>query len=261
MKMLWYKYWLDSRWVFVLVPTLVILGAVFILALPDDAAKWVANLQRLRGWSTTESPDTLRSLNSYQGVIWAVWFKGWMLYIWPLLAVALGLNLILPDSPTGGSGLAPQFGLSLPVTRRRLLTVGAMTHALELGGLALGSSLVVPLLASLSGRGYSVADAVVYALLITGGSLVFLSLAFLLINLIGTWWLAGVIAVGVTMILYLSSYIRGLEVPRWNFLYRTMSGESYFLNGEVPWAGLFITLVLAAAIFYLAVRLFERRDF
>jgi hypothetical protein len=40
-----------------------------------------------------------------------------------------------------------------------------------------------------------------------------------------------------------------------------MSGESYFLNGEVPWSGLFIALVLAAAIFYLAVRLFERRDF
>jgi hypothetical protein len=42
---------------------------------------------------------------------------------------------------------------------------------------------------------------------------------------------------------------------------RIMSGATYFRTGELPWIGLGVSLAVAAAMFYLSLRIVERRDF
>jgi hypothetical protein len=47
--------------------------------------------------------------------------------------------------------------------------------------------------------------------------------------------------------------------PWWNIL-GVMAGESYFYHGQIPWVGLFISLILSAVFILTAARIYERRD-
>src|SRR5436305_870036 len=65
----------------------------------------------------------------------------------------------------------------------------------------------------------------------------------------------GALAVGVAQVRALPHDVRSSP---W---LRVMTGDSYYLRGQVPWAGLAISLAIAAAMIAMAVRLIERRDF
>jgi hypothetical protein len=44
-------------------------------------------------------------------------------------------------------------------------------------------------------------------------------------------------------------------------VYKVMTGESYFTTGVLPWAGLAACLAAGLAMFFVSLRLLERRDF
>jgi ABC-type transport system involved in multi-copper enzyme maturation permease subunit len=259
--MLWYKSWLDTRWAFLFL-LIILIGfcAAQVLGEPYEPAKWLAKLQQPRGRFSGASPAVMEMLASYQGYVWAKWFRNSFLFIWPIWAVTMGFALMVRDCGFGVSGLTPQFTFSLPITRRRLLVVGAATGVLELAVLGIGASLALPVLSRLMGQSYAVADTVVYSLMAIAAGLVFYSFAFLLSIIFNSWWQAMVVGEGLHLMLSLP-YTGIAPLPRWNALYRIMSGERYFMSGEIPWIGLIVSLALAAGMFLLAVRIFERRDF
>jgi hypothetical protein len=259
--MLWYKTWLDTRWASLIFLVLLIgVCATTVVLNPYDSAEWLAKLQQSGGIFGAVSPEMRGTLASYEGYIWAKWFRNVLLLVWPCCAVTMGFALMVRDCGFGVSGLTPQFTLSLPITRRRLLVVGAATVILELTLAGLVIALSVPVLSRLVEQRYAVTDAIIYSALTMAGSLVFFSLAFLLTVIFNHWWPAMLIGEGVHFVLCLP-YTGITPFPRWNLLYRFMSGERYFTSGEVPWTGLAVSVVFAVAIFYAAVRIFERRDF
>ena len=44
-------------------------------------------------------------------------------------------------------------------------------------------------------------------------------------------------------------------------VFRLMTGDTYFLRGEVPWLGVLACVAVTAGLVYASVRIVERRDF
>jgi len=267
--MLWYKSWLDTRWVFILYLALLIaFSAGLVLWNPYEAASWLEKLQRSSGRLAGASPRVIDILSSYQGYIWANWFRDWLLNLWPVFTLAIGSismgSIYSTDSTwgacAGGSGgAAPQFTLSLPVTRRRIVSIRAATGFVEMVVLAVMPSLLLPALSPLIGHHLPVTDVAIHALLMTVGGMVFFSFSFLLATIFSSWLKAFFILIGIHLVIW--PYQGATEFPWWSSIYRIMAGEAYLTTGQIPWVGLFISVALAVGLFYLAVRMFERRDF
>ena len=140
------------------------------------------------------------------------------------------------------------------------MAVGAATIVLELIVLGLGVSLLLPVFSRLIGQSYPLTDALVHALLMTMGGLVFFGFAFLVSTIFNNWWQAVFIGEGLHVALC-APYMGTAPFPRWNLVYQLVSGESYFRHGEIPWSGLLVSVALAAVMFYISVCIFERQDF
>jgi hypothetical protein len=57
------------------------------------------------------------------------------------------------------------------------------------------------------------------------------------------------------MFTFLTNGVREFSV------FRLMTGDTYFLRGEIPWLGVLACLAFAATLMYASVRIVERRDF
>jgi hypothetical protein len=44
-------------------------------------------------------------------------------------------------------------------------------------------------------------------------------------------------------------------------VFRLMTGDTYFLRGEIPWLGVLACVAFATTLMYASVRIIERRDF
>jgi hypothetical protein len=239
-----------------------LLFAVWRLPLEQtDLAQWFSSLQKREpGWSEG-SRGLLPLLNSYQGYMWYNWFKLLLLIMWPTCAVTMGATLVAASCPwmAGASGAAGLFTFSLPVSRRRVLLAHAALVAVEMMLVALVTSLIFPIAFRLIGADVAFGSAVVHALLLTLGGTVFISLTFLLTAVFNSQLKA--VTIGIVIVIALLFPIRPLEeFPWWN-VYHVMSGETYFRYGQIPWPGLLASLALSALMMFVAVRIYERRDF
>jgi hypothetical protein len=176
-----------------------------------------------------------------------------MYYLWTLFAV-----LLAADGPISQRRGAV-FTLSLPVSRLRLCAVRAAADLCELGLLALLPLLAVTLAAPAVGHSYALADALIHGVHLWAGGTAFYCLTLLLAALFEDRWrpilitLAVVIAVGAG-----TDFMPALGTfsP-----VRVMTGTGYFQTGTPAWTGIVVWPAAAAALFYCAVRLIEKRDF
>ena len=261
--MLWQKGWWETRRGFLLYLSTAITFVTIILYTwgPVDLAKWTSSLQtRATGWSDN-SRQLLPLLSSYHGYVWAHWFKLAMLGMWPIYAVTIGATFGAGSCAWmgGGTGAAGIFTISLPVSRRRVLLTHAVLVAVEMALIAFASSMMFPLISSMTGARFPFGSAIVHALLLSLGGMVFISLSFLLTVIFNNQGI--VIAIGLVAVFALFFPAREIEeFPVWN-VNHLMSGETYFRYGQIPWLELLAWIAIAAAILSLAVRIYERRDF
>jgi hypothetical protein len=260
--MLWQKSWWETRWGLLVFIGVMLLFAVWRLPLGQtDLAQWYSSLQKREPIWSEESRSLLPLLNSYQGYMWYNWFKLLLLIMWPTFAVTMGATLVAASCPwmAGGPGAAGLFTFSLPVSRRRVLLTHAALVAVEMMLVALAPSLMFPIAFRFIGADVAFGSAVVHALLLSLGGMVFVSLTFLLTAVFNSQLKA--VAIGIVIVFALLFPIRPLEeFPWWN-VYHVMSGETYFRYGQIPWLGLFASLAVSALMMFAAVRIYERRDF
>jgi ABC-type transport system involved in multi-copper enzyme maturation permease subunit len=259
--MIWYKTWLETRWGFIF--NVLLFAVLAFGAIPRDPAKLARRMARLQSASQqfgAEAERVIETLSSFQGTVWDSWFK-LLLTAWPMVAVAMGAILLHTTCQVMGSTQSGSvlYTLSLPVTRRRVLLAPAVMAAAELMALSLVPSVLLSFLCRLWGETFPVGEAVIYGLLVAVGGMVFFSFSFLLSTILKNGWTAIFIGWGVVIALWLPSW-RAEAHPWWSLL-RVMSGQDYLLNNQIPWIGLIICLALAAAMFSLSIRIFERRDF
>jgi ABC-2 type transport system permease protein len=253
--MLWYKAWLETRWRF-LIGLLLGAGSATLLVLMHPMFQ---NMQLeapdLGGELNEMVKEALKMASTFTGYVWSQWFGKNLLQVWSFFAILIGVGGIATEKASGSA----LWTLSLPVTRRRLFGVRAATGALELLALALLPSLLIPLLARFIGQSYPVGETLVYSLMLFAGGLFFYSMAILLSTLFGEQLKAVILGLAIVFAMALLPLLsKGLEPYSVSTL---MSGRQYFLTGELPLAGLAAYLLLAAALYLIALRVLERRDF
>ena len=253
--MLWYKFWLDTRWRF-LIGLVLLAGSAFSMAL---AYPRVLQLLPLVPSADTggEIGRRIREIallsREYRGYVWAQWFHQQPTQLGTLFAVLLGTGLV---SPSGGGAL---FTLSLPVSRERLVAVRAAAGLVEFFTIAVVSSLVFPMISPAVGQTYSVSGALVHALCWFLAGAVFYSLALLLSTVFSDIWRPLLLACTVAFALAMAELVFRDLAPY--SLFRVMSAESYFRTGSLPWTGLAASAAISAGVLYGAARNFARRDF
>jgi len=254
--MLWYKFWLDTRWRF-LVGLVLLAGSAFSIAL---AYPRVLQLLPLVPSADTggEIGRRIREIallsREYRGYVWAQWFHQQPTQLGTLFAVLLGTGGLV--SPSGGGAL---FTLSLPVSRERLVAVRAAAGLVEFLTIAVVSSLVFPMISPAVGQTYSVSDALVHALCWFSAGAVFYSLALLLSTVFSDIWRPLLLACTVAFALAMAELVFRDLAPY--SLFRVMSAESYFRTGSLPWLGVAASAAISAGVLYGAARTFARRDF
>lgn len=252
--MLWYKTWLDTRWMFYFGLGSFLLASVTTVFIYPVTLNKMAEKPDVHGRFLFLLHDMRLMKGGYAAYIWLMWFGNSLPALWTIFSLLFGWT----GPATEQLSKSYFFTLSLPMSRRRWLAVRFASSAIQLVGLTLMSSLAIPVLSRFIGQSYDIPQAGAYALHVIAGGLVFLSFAFLLTNIVISDHVAGAIAwivVGALWWLSLTETFARYSV------YRMMGGESYFFNGTVPWIGFAVSLSLASVMFYLSVRIAERRDF
>ena len=253
--MLWYKSWLDTRWRFLIgfgVLLVMACGTVFDYLAVQKLMPMARSIDASSelGRRVKEAVELQRE---FRGFVWLQWFRQNLTQAGTLLAVLLGSGGLL--SRTSGA----LFTLSLPVTRRELLTTRAATGLAELLALALVPSLLIPLLAPTIGQSYGVVDALVHGLCLFVVAAVFFSLAFLLSTAFDDLWRPLLIACAVAVVVGVVELAAGDLA--WFGPFHVMSAESYFRSGSIPWTGLIATTMVTAGMLYAATVSIAQRDF
>ena len=253
--MLWYKAWLETRWRFVIA---LVLGAGFsaMMVLAYPALKGVqVDVSQIPEPFRKVAEEGLALTNTYKGYVWSQWFGKNLLNVWTFFAVLIGVGGVVTESSRGSA----LWTLSLPASRGRLLGVRASVGALELLVLAIVPSLLIPLLSPAVGQSYAFRDVFVYALTVFAAGLVFYGLSLLLSTIYADQLKPVIVGLGIAFGLSLVSLFSE-RVAAYS-VFTVMSGERYFREGALPWTGLAACLALTALMFFLALRVLERRDF
>jgi ABC-2 type transport system permease protein len=253
--MLWKKTWWETRLVFLILLLSVILMYFLIFWGGYDAGHWAARLHR----DTSMSESERQALNNYQGHTWALSFKLFFSFIMADFAVIFGALSLITACPWMSSQKAiGLFTFSLPVSRRKVLLSQAAACLGEMSLAALLLSLILPIVARFHGQWFSWRDTLIYAFLNIFGVAVFFCFAFLLTVIVGNY-LVAFLSLEIVVIALFVPFIQFSPRPWWNIL-GMMAGESYFFHGQIPWLGLFISLILSAVFMFAAIRIYERRD-
>jgi len=254
--MLWYKSWLETRWRFLIgfaVLAIMACGTIYDYLAAQKLMPMARSIEAT-GEIGRRLKEAVELERDFRGFVWLQWFRQNLTQVGTLFAVLLGSGGLL--SRTSGGAL---FTLSLPVTRRDLLTTRAATGLAEFFALAMVPSLLIPLLAPSIGQTYSFVDALVHGLCVFVGGAVFLSLAVLLSTAFDDLWRPLLIACAVALVLAVVETAAGAA---WTVgLFRVMSAESYFRSGAIPWVGMLSAAALSAGMLYASTVSFSQRDF
>ena len=256
--MLWHKSWLETRWRFAIGLALIACSGVAVVLIYPSLQELVptvvppANANSALAQKIRESAELMRD---YRGYVWSQWFDNKLMHAWALFAVLLGTGGLVSQATRGGA----LFTLSLPVSRRRLVAVRAVTGLAELAVLAVVPSLLIAALSPAVGEHYAIGDALIHAgCMFVAGSVLF-SLATLLSTVFGDIWRPLLIALFAAVVLGLSEQLFH-AVSRVS-VFPVMSAESYFRGDGLPWLGLVVSAVASAVMLHGAAWNIRRQDF
>ncbi|HEY0023688.1 MAG TPA: hypothetical protein VGB24_12280 [Longimicrobium sp.] len=261
--MLWYKAWLETRSRFLL--GVVLVGAVtlfFVAAHPFMIRQWQSDLVLHPDWP--EPHWFRRALADYPYFLWHFLFAELLQNAWVLSAVLLGLGGIAQEAVQGTAG----FTLSLPVSRRRLLAVRTVVAGAELVVLGFLPAFLLPLGSALAGRTYPLGSGLAHSALMVGGGLGFFGLTVLLASVLRDEHTPMLIGVSAAALLYfvLQTYADdAVRAPLWARILDLpglMAGPPDLASpGDVPWAGLLLSLAAATLLLGASFHLTLTRDY
>ena len=237
LQTLCYKAWLDTQLRFVFGLALAIIPACGLV--------W---------WFKPDTVITAPPMTYAEFIDWQ-FFAAQLAQLWCLMTVLLGFGGLNTQRQFGGGAI---FTLSLPVSRRQILTSRAIVVLLELLAIALVPGLIIVVLSPLNGHSYSLGAALGHAGLLWTGGAVFYAAAFLLAHTFRQP-LAPALVVGFFLVVTgLRSIYPGLTAYT---LAPVVTGQIYFRDHVFPWTQLLVSVSLAALFFALADRVAARRDF
>jgi hypothetical protein len=252
-KAVWYKSWTETRLFFRIGLTFLAASALALYAgYPDDYA------QRFPNGALAVGAEQVRALlHDGRAYIWLSWFGTSLLLGLSFIALALASTGIVRNTD-GGAAPGVAYALSMPVSRRKLAGVRVTAGVLELAAAAILPTLLVCALAPTQGQSFPIGQAVTHALLALAGVTSLYGLFVFLSVTLGE--LPKAVVGGALLLLYGTFTFLTSGVRRYS-VFRLMTGDTYFLRGEVPWLAVVASIGFAATLVYASVRIVERRDF
>ena len=238
--MLWYKGWLETR-------------SRFLISLLG-----MAGLCGLRVYYGDRDALPHTTLAYYYNV----WYSAHVLlcFMWVMAVTLLAMGGLVREKAVG---TAP-FTLALPVSRARLMAVRIAVVLGEAMALIVVPWAVMFLIGSITGKTFSLQQALFYMALLAGGGMVFLGTALLTSSLVEGEYTAPVVTFsavfGISVVLSGGSlhiyspmeFIVGAEfVDRYTRL----------LTGSIPWLRIGISALVGALLVGLATKSVQSRDF
>ena len=247
--MLWYKAWLETRSRFLTsLATLTIFCAVFV-------HQALSVTQGNSGFS--------------QGLLRSEWKAGfyrllfvsqqYVVIIWVLAVVLLGMGGIVREKSTGASSLT----LSLPVSRARLLGVRVGVGVLEAIVLGVVPWSAIFAVSSLARMPIMISQVEFYVMLLIGGGLTYFAMAVLVSSLVEGEYTAPAVAFGVVLLsaIIFDSWLRPFN------LWRLVTGDfsidrsTYLLSRHLPWLGILASLSVGVLMLLASTIVVYRREF
>ena len=235
--MLWYKSWLETRWIFVLFVANILMVWLTPLWMPALGFRLPPGVPASRIW-----------LGIHMGSLFTSFFVANAL-------AGSGVNSQNAYGPKPGIDASMLFTLSLPVSRRRLLFVRAGLGAL------LTSALVFVMAAyTLFQRpgGTSAFQAIEYFVRVILCTMAVYALAVLFSCLLEAWWLFMAQSFFWMTLLVLQFKF---SLVAWLSPLRGMSLISYPLTAPMPWAPLLASVALAGVCLFASVLVLERKEY
>jgi len=254
--MLWQKAWFETRWRFLVgFAVLVLLAAGNVFEYPDVATLRPAidRIDTGNGMIGRAIRNAIEVQRDYRGYVWFQWVRQNLTQTWTLFAVLLGSAGLV----TTGARRATVFTLSLPVARRRMLGVHAATGVAELLVLAFVPSLVFPLMSPAIGQTYSFGTTLVHATCMFVAGSVFFTLTLLLSTVFTDMWRPLLLACLFAVVVAIAEQVF-VDAPLG--IFRTMTAETYFRTGALPWVGLLTSAAVSLGLLYIAAANFAARD-
>jgi hypothetical protein len=253
--MLWHKAWLDTRWrclAGLAVLLLSAMGTVFGYQLVSSRALDIPTPQG-SGMVAAAIREALELSRTFRGYVWLNAFSQNLAQLGTLFAIILGSGGLRTEAR------GTLYTLSLPFSRRALMTTRAASGLAELLAMTMVPALAIAVLAPAVGERYSILDALVHGICLFGGTAVFFSLTFWLSTSFPDPWRPALIACGIAVVIGGAETILGQVAPVG--LFHVLHGESYFRGAGVPWIGILLTLALSAVLLHRAIVAIERQDF
>jgi hypothetical protein len=255
--MILYKSWLDTRWRFIVGAAILACSVTAMVLLYPQVTGLlpVAASIEVPGALGEEVRKAIDLISSFDGYLWLKWYNGNMPMLASLFASMLGAGGIF----TAGAGGGALYTLALPVSRRRLLILRAITGLAELLGLMMLASLALPLLAPAIGESVSFQDAAVHGFCAFIAGSLFFSLALFLATVFSDVWRPLLIAIAIASLAGLAEmiYQDALSLG----VIHTMSAATYHETGALPWPGLLICILGSSVLIFAAIQNLERRNF
>lgn len=256
--MLWRKAWIETRWRFLAgLGVLALLTTGTVLGYPR-LARAVAGLvadPQPQGAVARAIRDSLELSRTFAGYVWLNAVSQNLVQTGTLFAILLGSGGLRAEA----RGTGTLFTLSLPFSRRTLMTTRATTGLVEVFGLAVMPMGLIVLLAPAIGEHYRVVDALVYGACLFAGTAVFFSLTFWMATLFSDVWRPGLIACGIAIGVALCE--SALPATLTLAPFHVARAEGYFHAAQVPWLGLVLAATLSVIFVWRAVVTVERTDF
>jgi ABC-2 type transport system permease protein len=254
--MLWHKAWDETRWRFVVGFCLMVLTALSVVfGYPQVARKLLPMVTQPEGNDLLSQAlrESIELSRSFRGYVWLNAFRQNFSQMGTLFAVLLGSGGLRAES------VGALYTLSLPASRRALVTTRAASGLLELLAMTMIPSLLISLFAPAIGERYSFVDTLVQGGCLFVGTSVFFGLTSWLATMFSDVWRPGLFACGVAIVVSLCEV--GWDSVAPFGIFHVMHGVSYFRGTGVPWVGLIAAAALSAAMLYGAVTAVERQDF
>ena len=247
MQALVWKSWRESRMRFL--GSLVLLSGLVIYCI-------LTSSDFLSGYAIQHPDEPL----TYSGYIWIALFDYFFQGLWIACAFVLGLGGLRREYATGEA----LYSLGLPVSRDRLLFVRGAVALAESISLALGPTMLIPVLSLIVGQSYSWQQAFGFALLLGIAGTVFLAIGIFLSTLFEGEFTAPIVGLCVVLMAFFA--FKAKLLSRWS-IFDVMNGarhinqQTHLLNGTAPWLGIGSSVAVAIILFGTSRWLIRSKDF
>lgn len=238
--MLWYKTWLETRSRF-LISLFGILAICSYRVLHGDA---IAGTNQPTSWYYFVLQQAHQSL----AILWV-----------------LGVGLLMMGGLVRETAVgASDFTLALPVSRTRLMMARIAVGFLQAITLAAAAWAVMFGLACATGKADSAENAGFHLLLLVAGGSVFVAWALLVSSLVAGEYTAPAVNLGLVVAVTIAMGDKPLDAwSPFNLLIGAawLNPHTLMFAGPVPWLRLAVTIMVATALTWAAVKAVEMRDF